>query len=142
MSSNWLLSLGMPASSLCKIRSLVALVTENSLPKIRLAKVRNSNSLNSGTRVSLDGSTSSTSSQLISIGTSSCIVANFLESRAMSACSRTFSCCLPFSSEMFESSPSTVSYFAISFSALLGPMPGIPGILSAVSPQSPSISMT
>ncbi len=77
-------------------------------------------------------SSKSFGSILISI--SVLIVAKTLEILASSIFSSTFSFCLPFNSWVLIKRLSKVSYFCISFKPVIFPMPGIPGMLSAVSP--------
>ncbi len=112
-------------------------------PKTRLAKVRNSSSSNSAFRAGSSGGLSFSFSSSKDTGTSRMMVASCFDISACSAFSRillrmaSFSilpaCLIRFS---------TVSYSSSSLRAVFSPTPGIPGILSDASPQSPSISIT
>ena len=84
----------------------------------------------------------SNSDSLNSTSTSQIIVANIFEILPCSAKLMTFSCCFPFNSWAWSIRFSTEPYFAINVFAVFSPIPGIPGILSEASPQSPKISIT
>ncbi len=77
-----------------------------------------------------------------STGTSRAMVASRFDSRACSRKFSRFSFCLPFNSSVESSSTSMDPYLLSSLAAVLGPMPGTPGMLSALSPIRPSKSMT
>ena len=81
------------------------------------------------------------SSKETSRGASRMMVARSLERRAFSLLFSTFSFCLPFSLSVFLRSSSMEPNWAMSLTAVLGPMPGTPGMLSEASPMSPRRSM-
>ena len=70
------------------------------------------------------------------------MVARSFESRAWSACSRTAFPRAGESSSAWAITSSSEPYCAISCPAVLSPMPGIPGMLSEVSPLRPMKSGT
>ncbi|MPM71892.1 hypothetical protein SDC9_118863 [bioreactor metagenome] len=78
----------------------------------------------------------------ISIGTSVFIVAKNFENKICSLFSSIFVLSVPFSLFVFLSKFSTDPNSSSSFSAVFGPTPGQPGILSDVSPIRPSKSIT
>jgi len=76
------------------------------------------------------------------MGMSRQMVASSLESNASSVFSSTRSLSLPFSSPECSMTPSKLPYWCKSFDAVLAPTPGMPGMLSALSPIIPRRSMT
>ena len=70
------------------------------------------------------------------------MVANRFDNKAWSAKFMTFSFCLPLSlsalAMIFSTDPNSFS----KVTAVLGPIPGTPGILSTLSPCNPNTSMT
>ena len=93
---------------------------------------------NISTIFSLSGIPISISSILISKGTSTIIFASCLLKIAVSLCSSTrFLILLLEISSLLSISSSTVLNSERSFEAVLGPTPGIPGILSELSPLNP-----
>ena len=108
----------------------------------RFVRVRNSNSLKRVFKASSSRGERTRSSHVTWMGTSRMIVASSLERRAWSEWVSTFSFCLPLSLAALAMRFSIEPNSAMSFFAVFSPMPGIPGMLSAASPQSPRMSMT
>ena len=77
-----------------------------------------------------------------SIGTSFLIVARNFENSTFSRLARSFSLSLPLHSSMCSYIPSMLLNCCMSWVAVFSPTPGHPGILSAVSPIRPSMSIT
>ena len=109
---------------------------------ILCAKVLNSSSLNIFCSSSSLGSFTLSSSMLSEMFTSVLMVARNFENRIFSVFSSTFFFRAPVSRWVFCSSCSMEPNCFISFTAVFSPTPGHPGILSAVSPISPSRSIT
>ena len=115
----------------------VGVVSVVSFPNHLSAKRLNSNSKKSSFTASLFIGTLWRFSASKSTGTAKFIVANFLDKKANSLLSSTFSFCFPLSSCVFSYKPSILPYKPNSFFAVLSPTPGIPGILSEASPIIP-----
>ena len=108
----------------------------------RLRRPRNSKRRKISFRAERSGGEETSSAGSTSSGRSRRIVARSFESRAWSACSRT---ALPRAGDRSSACAITSSsepYCAISWPAVLSPIPGIPGMLSEVSPFSPMKSGT
>ena len=111
-------------------------------PSTRRANVLNSSDSNTAISFSASGSCTRMASKSASTGTSKAMVANRLESKACSRKFSRFSFCLPLSSSVESNSVSIDPYLDKSLAAVLGPIPGTPGMLSALSPMRPNRSMT
>ena len=135
----------LPNRFICPVSGLsrpMSVFTEKLSPKICLPSVLNSSSVKiSANCFSFLGSIFKSES-LHFMGTSVIIVASRLESSACCLLFSTFSFCFPLSSSTWSSKPSTVSYFFKSLGAVFLPMPGIPGILSTLSPHNARTSIT
>gem|GEM_PF-3618831 len=132
----------MPAGAGCACGACGACGVAVGVAGRRDRNVRNSSSVYIARSASRSGALSAHSSSLSVMGTSVLMVAKNFEKRIWSACVSTFSLSAPLSSPLCASRFSTEPYCCTSFSAVLGPTPGQPGMLSAVSPMSPSMSMT
>ena len=117
-------------------------VTTISVPKMRRARLLNSNSVKIAFIFSSSCGHIINSSSLNSTSKSVTIVANNFDSKPCCAKLITFSCCLPFNSCACSIKFSIEPYFCINIFEVFSPIPGIPGMLSAASPQSPKMSIT
>ena len=131
-----------PNKSFCAFGLGLASVTLKSSPKTRRPMVLNSSSAKRGSNSSRLGASRISLSSSKAIGTSKIMVANFFETKPCAAKFSTFSFCFPFSSCTLAMIFSILPYCLMSAFAVFSPMPGIPGILSTASPQSPKISIT
>ena len=110
--------------------------------KTRSMRVRNSISSKIFRSSSSFGSSLFSSSMFNVMGTSILIVARNLENSIIFRLASTLVFKAPFSSAEWERRFSMLPYCAINFCAVFSPTPGQPGMLSELSPISPSISMT
>ena len=108
----------------------------------RLRRPRNSKRRKISFSAERSGGEETSSAGSTSSGRSRRIVARSFESRAWSACSRTARLRAGESSSACAITSSSDPYCAISWPAVLSPIPGIPGMLSEVSPFSPMKSGT
>ena len=126
----------------CTTVLCTALVFVGSEPVMRCKRVLNSSSSNRDFNLSISGCFRLRISRSNCIGTSVLIVTNNREKRIPSALSSTFFLMLPDSSDERSSSCPIPPNRVISLTAVFSPTPGHPGTLSAVSPISPSRSIT
>ena len=135
------LSLSNDANKSPCIGAVEAAAGFESIFKTRFKRVLNSNSSNILLISSSFLSLIESSVSFISYGTSIFMVARYLERIICSLFSSTFFLRAPFSLSVFSNRLSMLPNSVSSFSAVLGPTPGHPGMLSDESPISPNKSI-